>query len=198
MTYTEFWTRFRLIELTLGRLSTITRWFGANTFQVNLCTAVERTSLMDSGLWGSFSSMYSLLLCWWFTGWNGFWARFCVLIFYAPATAVVSSRTLSFCFASIAFSLSSFNTALTPAIRNHCTCFNSLISGVKVSNLSFWSVLIFSIVFTFWLSGVDVFWRISVSYNSHTVWNSQLVHTVQDVIKWDLFYRVLEHHHCEE
>ena len=36
------------------------------------------------------------------------------------------------CFSSlIAFSVSSFNTTSTPAIRDHCSCFNPLISDVE-------------------------------------------------------------------
>ena len=58
-------------------------------------------------------------------------------IFILPETTLVSSPTLSFCFPLTAFSLSSFSTTLTPAIRNHCACFNSLISGVKVSQSGF-------------------------------------------------------------
>ena len=54
-----------------------------------------------------------------------------------PETTLVSSRTLSFWFPLIAFSWSSFNTTLTPAIRDHCSSFNSLISGVKVSQSEF-------------------------------------------------------------
>ena len=79
----------------------------------------------------------STSLCWWFKAWSGFWCRFCTLIFIVLETTCVSSRTLSFCFPLIAFSLSSFNTTSTPAIRNHCSCFNSLISGVKVSQSEF-------------------------------------------------------------
>ena len=41
------------------------------------------------------------------------------------------------CLPLIAFSLSSFNTTLTPAIRNNCFCFNSLTSGVKISQSEF-------------------------------------------------------------
>ena len=70
---------------------------------------------------------------WWFRGSSGFWCRPCTLIFIVPETAIVSSQTRSICFPLIAFSLSSFTTSLTPAIRNHYSCFNSLFSGVKIS-----------------------------------------------------------------
>ena len=56
---------------------------------------------------------------------------------FASETTLVSSPTLSFCYPLIAFSLSSFNTTLTLATGNHSPCFDSVISGVKVSQSEF-------------------------------------------------------------
>ena len=79
----------------------------------------------------------STSLCWWLRGCSDFWCRLCALVFIVPDTTPVSSRTLSFCFPLIEFSSSSFNATLTHAIRNHCSCFNSLISVVKISQSEF-------------------------------------------------------------
>ena len=96
-----------------------------------------------------------------------------------------------FCFPLIAFSSSSFNTTLTPAIRNHCLCFSSLISGVRVSQSEFliydslhrrFSIFdsrasISSDEFHDVIQFQYVFELIRLTY-------PQFVETIQDVIKW--------------
>ena len=128
-----------------------------------------------------------------------------VLHAYHHRAGNVSSRSLLFRFPLVAFSLSSFNTTLTPSIRNHCSCFHSLICRVKVPQSVF---LIFaSLHHRFDLSIFSE--DFSMSYNSNTVYElirltySQIVETFQNVIKWDLgidyiissiSYRILDHH----
>ena len=69
--------------------------------------------------------------------WSGFSCRFRTLILVLPETATVSFRTQSFCFPLIALSLSSFSTTLTPATLDHCSCYDFLMSGVKISKSKF-------------------------------------------------------------
>ena len=63
--------------------------------------------------------------------------RLCTAVDLSSHLFLNALQPLSFCFPLIAFCLSPFNTTLTPAIRNRCSCFNSLILGVKVSQSEF-------------------------------------------------------------
>ena len=118
---------------------------GCQSSQGNLVQVPSRSSVrLSIGLprWSPasevpFSRRTSTSWCWWLGGWSGFYCRLCTLIPVVPETTLVSSRTLSFCSPLVTFSLSSFNTTLTPAIRNHCSCFNSIISRVSVSKSEF-------------------------------------------------------------
>ena len=70
-------------------------------------------------------------------GGAGFAVGFCTLIPVVLETTLVSSRTLSFCFPLTANSLSSFNTTESLVTLDHCTCFDFLKSGVKISQSKF-------------------------------------------------------------
>ena len=197
-----------------GRMPIVTRWFSASTFQ-------EVSSRLSIGLPRRtpasevpFSRRTFSSWCWCLGGWSGFYCRFCTLVPVVPETTLVSSRTLSFCFPLEAFFLSSINTTLTPAIRNHCPSFNSLISGVRVWKSEF---LIYAalhhrfqhliIRLSYLLMNLHViqswygFELIRLTY-------SQFVQTFQDIIlvgSWSqiiefrpISYRSLEHLRYEE
>ena len=68
-----------------------------------------------------------------FRGRSGHWCRFYTLILILSETTSVSFQTLSFRLPLPEFSQSSLNATSTPAILNHSSCFNSHISGVKIS-----------------------------------------------------------------
>ena len=86
---TKYTTRFRLLELTFGRMPIFTRWFGASTFQ-------ELLARLSVGLprWtpasGALSRRTSTSWFWWFMVWSGFWCRFCTLIYIVLETTLVS------------------------------------------------------------------------------------------------------------
>ena len=154
----------------------------------SLCTAVEGTSQMDSDLWGSFSSTHFYLHVLVIQRVE----RFARSSSSLPETTLVSSRTLSFCFPLIAFSLTSFNTTLTPAIRNHCSCLNSLIPGVKVSQSEFLiyaslhhRLQFLTIGHRFLLLNFHVI-QFQYGFELIRLTYSQFVQTFQDVIMWDL------------
>ena len=78
------------------------------------------------------------------------------VVFYTLAlivseTTAVFFRTLSFCLPSPAFSWTSLNATLTPAIIDHCSCFNSPIPGFEISwpefliNISFHPLVVFGL-----------------------------------------------------
>ena len=95
----------------------------------SFCTAVDWSSqanaLQPLGVGGS-------------RRWSGFCSQFCTRIPVVPETALVSSRTLSFCFPLIANSFSSFNTTESPATRYHCSCLTWRQSFViEISDLCF-------------------------------------------------------------
>ena len=71
-------TRFRFMELTFGRMAIITRWFGANTFQVIsawLSSELPRWTPASEVL---FPRCTSASLCWWFRGCERFWINISV------------------------------------------------------------------------------------------------------------------------
>ena len=81
-----------------------------------------------------------------------------------------SLRTLAFFFPQVTDTFSSFNDDLSLPILDHCSWFNSPMPSVKLSKSKF---LIFSPLHkgfsTFESFGSDIFWWISMSYNSSTV-----------------------------
>ena len=88
----------------------------------NLCTTVERTSQIYSGLRSSFSSMHVYLVL---------VAQSGAVFGVGFARSLLSSRKLHWSPSE------HWNTTLTPAIRKHRPCFNYLIPGVKVSKSEF-------------------------------------------------------------
>ena len=54
-----------------------------------------------------------------------------------PETALVSFRTLAFFFPLVTNTFSSFNVTHSLSILDHCSCFNSPVSGVKDSQSMF-------------------------------------------------------------
>ena len=159
----EFTTQFRLIELTFGRMPINTKVIWCTYLSGNLCTAVERTSQMDSSLWGSLSLMHFCL----FVLLVQRVERFLVSVLHAYLHragnyTLVFSRTLS-----TLSHLLSIDSILLVLFQYHVDLCDSyplllfLIISVLAStfrNLSFWSVLLFTIVFNVWQSGIDIFW----------------------------------------
>ena len=100
-------------KLTSGRMSLVTRYFGASTFQevfARLSVGLPRRTPVSVA---AFFRRTSTSWCWWLRGWSGFWCRLRTIVTLVPETALVSYRALSFCFPLKAFSSSSFNTTLT-------------------------------------------------------------------------------------
>ena len=93
---TEITSRFRLKELTFGRMPTITNWFGADTFQVisaRLSSELRRWTPASEVL---FPWCTSTSLCWWFRGGAVLVSVLHAFPHRAGNYAVVSSLTLPF------------------------------------------------------------------------------------------------------
>ena len=90
------------------------RWYRA---LCNLCTAVDKISQMDFGLWDSLFSRYFVIL---FRRW-----------FFEAESYRAGNYQTFFIFPKIAFSWFSFYTKLILRILSHCHCFDSLTSDVK-------------------------------------------------------------------
>ena len=142
----------------------------------------------------SYRCTSTIFFCHWFRGRSGLWHRFWTLIFIVPETTIISFRTLPLCFPLPAFSWFSFNTTLIPAILCHCSFFNPLISGLKVS----WSeFLIYAshhhcfqsliIGLQYLLMNCKVI-QFPYGFEFSRLSYSQFVQTFQDVIWWELFH----------
>ena len=95
-TLRRIYIRFRLTEWTFGRMPTITKWFGASTFQevfARLSIGLPRRTPASEA---PFSRRTSTSWCWWLRSWSGFRCRFCTFMTVVPETALVSLRTLAF------------------------------------------------------------------------------------------------------
>ena len=79
------------------------------------------------------------------------------MVTFMLETALVSFRTLAFFFPLVPDTFSSFNATHSLSISDHCSCFNSPVPGVKVSQSEF---LIFSPLhhcLQFLIIGNDIF-----------------------------------------
>ena len=126
----EFTSRFRLIELTFGRMPIITKWF--LDALLPLCVGgSEDGAVFDVGFARSSPSYQKL-------HWSPL--EHCPQPFPIPVP------------------LNPLRLVNTAPV----SIFSFLAS--KFHNLSFWSMLHFTIVFSFWLSGIDIFWSMSMSH----------------------------------
>ena len=103
--------------------------------------------------------------------WFGFRCRFRTIVTLMPETALVSLRTLPLFFPLVTNTFFLFQHHVIPCDSWPLHTFFSIFSCLasKFRNLSFWSILLFTIVFGLWLMGIDIFWWISMSYNFKTV-----------------------------
>ena len=80
----------------------------------------------------SFSRRTSTSWCWWLRGWCGFWCRFCTIVVLMPDTALVSSRTLPFCFRRVTNTSASCNATYSMESTHHnCNSYAKVPSSIQ-------------------------------------------------------------------
>ena len=119
-----FTSRFIFTELTLGRAPILTRRSLASTFQIISARLSENGTRVTFAS-DTFVPRHTSTSCHrWLRRCDGFRCRFflCMIVTPVSETAFVSLRTLAFF----------FNAYKSLSILDHCSCFNSPISGVKI------------------------------------------------------------------
>ena len=159
-------TRFSLVELTLRRMPIFKRRSRASTLQILSARLSKNGTMVTFFLGYFFSSTHFHLVT--LTA-RKVW-RLCVLVFANDRCSYAGNciRLLS----NTGLFLSTGNKYLFflqhhsfPSILDHCSCF---CLASKFRNRSFWSILLFTIFIIFWLFVIDIFWWISMWYNSNT------------------------------
>ena len=125
---------FVLYFLTLWWVLMTARWSCATTSEVLPARwsrwLPRRTATSENPSSRTFSHIFFLQR---FRGRSGHWCRCYTLALIVSETTAVSFRTRFFCLPPPAFSWSSPNATLTPAILDHSSSFNSPISGFEIS-----------------------------------------------------------------
>ena len=132
-----FSTRFFFVQFGTRGGASIHKAIACKYFSNRICTVVEEWQRGYFCLGYIFSSTHFDLvtsrarkvlaaLC------SGFLRAIVTLM---PETALVSFRTLAFFFPLVTNAFSSFNATHSLSILDHCSCLNSPVSGVKVSDL---------------------------------------------------------------
>ena len=135
---------------------------------------------------------------WWLRRCGGFGFWFLrTIVTRMPETALVSFRTLAFFFPLVTNTFSFFNGSQSLSILDHCSCFNSPVSGVKVSEAKFLFFSPFSPLSFFFfliighrylLMNLHVV-QFQYSFELHRLTYSQFVQTFQDIVGWNLRHR---------
>ena len=131
--------RFSFVELTLGEDANIHKVVACKYLSNDICTGVEEWKpwLLLPRILLFFDTLRPRVM----EGsegvaalWSGFWARSWVSwrkLHWSPL------RTMAYFFPLVTDTLSSFNATHSLSILDHCSCFNSPVSGVKVSQSEF-------------------------------------------------------------
>ena len=116
---------------------------------------------------------------------GGLWSGFlCTIVTLMPETASFSFRTLAFLFPLATDTFSSFNATHSLLILDHSSCFNSPVSGVKISH----HCLQFSIIrHRYLLMNLHVV-QLQYSFKLSELTYSQFVQTLQEIIRWNLWH----------
>ena len=141
-------------DFTLGRMPILTRWYRTSTFQIVSARLSKNSASLTSASGASFFSTYFYLVS--LMAQRVERLSVSVLVHDHPLmleTALVSLRTQAFFFPLVTYTSSSFNTnkpfrLLTTGPVSMFPCLAS-----KFLNRSFWSILLFTIVFNFLING---------------------------------------------
>ena len=129
-----FTTRLCEKEVTFGRKCILTRRSRTSTLQKSSARLSKNHTRITFASDTSLPRHTSTSCHWWLRRCGGFRCRFlCTIVALMPETALVSLRTLAFFFPLVTGTFSSFNATQSLTILHHCCCFNSPVSGVKVS-----------------------------------------------------------------
>ena len=129
-----FTSRNVLLEWKIGKMPILTRRSSCKHLPNSICTVSKNDTRITFALNTSFPRPTSTSCHWWLRRYGGIVVWFlCRIVTLMPATALVSFQTLAFFFPLVTGAYSSFNAIQFHSILDHYSCFNSPVSGVKVS-----------------------------------------------------------------